>query len=774
MPAIQIPVSGMTCAACQSFVQRTLEQQPGVRTAAVNLMTQNATVTYEPAETSPERLVDAIRETGYGAEMPAAGHSALEDQEQQEREQSREFMRLRRKAGVSLVAGAVAMVVSMPLMSAGGHGQGSTTDPLLRWSMHTLDPVLRAWLPWLYLPSPAFWSYFLLVLTAAVMFWAGRHFYTKAWAALRLRSADMNTLIALGTGAAFVFSASATLAPSFFVARGVAPDVYYEAVILIIALVLVGNTLEGRATRRTSAALRKLVALQPKTARVLRSGAEQDVPIEQIRRNDTVLVRPGERIPVDGVVLSGASSVDESMLTGESMPLEKAPGARLIGGTLNQSGALRFEANTVGAESVLAHVVRLLREAQGSRAPIQKLADRISAIFAPAVVGAAVLTFVGWRFLAPGTPVFHAVAAAVAVLIIACPCAMGLAVPTAVMVATGRGADRGILIKGGEALQRLEAVDTVVLDKTGTITRGQPAVTDVLMLDSKLSELELLRLAGSLEKSSEHPLAAAVARYASERNLELGDAEEFQAQPGKGAVGKVRGVSVAIGNASLMESLGVPADVAEAERLAQDGKTPLLVSVEGQLAAVIGVADTVKPSSAGAVRELRQMGMRVLLLTGDKERTARAVGREVGIEEVVAGVLPAGKLDEVKRLQAQGRVVAMAGDGINDAPALAQADVGIAMGSGADVAVDAGDVTLMRSDPQGIVEAIRLARGAMRVMRQNLFWAFLYNSVGIPIAAGVLYPLWGLQVSPVLASAAMAFSSVSVVTNSLRLGRKQL
>jgi Cu+-exporting ATPase len=771
--SVRIPVSGMTCAACQSFVQRTLEQQPGVHGATVNLMTQSAMVAYAPAETSPEKLVEAIRETGYGAEMPAAAASPLFEQEAQNEEQAREFRRLRRKAAVSLGAGLLAMALSMPLMHGYGHTQ-AITDPLLRWSMRTVDPALRAWLPWLYRPAPGLWSYVLLALTAAVMGWAGRHFYTKAWAALRVRSADMNTLIAMGTGAAFLFSAFATLAPGFFLARGVAPDVYYEAVILILALVLVGNTLESRATQQTSAALRKLAGLQPKTARVARDGREQDVAIEEIRSGDRVVVRPGERIPVDGVVTSGGSSVDESMLTGESMPVEKGPGDRVIGGTLNQTGALRYDATTLGAASVLAQVVRLLREAQSSRAPIQRLADRVAAVFAPAVLAASVLAFVGWRLLAPQASIFQAVAAAVAVLIIACPCAMGLAVPTAVMVATGRGADRGILIKGGEALQRLERIDTVVLDKTGTVTEGRPAVTDLFLLNPTMSEAELLSLAGSLENASEHPLARAVARFARDRGAEIQETKDFEALPGQGAAGTVRGRRVAIGNAAFANAQGARGQAPAAERLAADGKTPLLVAVDGALAAVLGVADTVKPASAEAVRRLRRMGLRILMLTGDNERTAQAIARQVGITEVVAGVLPAGKVELVKRLQAEGRVVAMVGDGINDAPALAQADIGIAMGSGADVAIEAGDVTLIRSDPGGIVEAIALSRSAMRVMRQNLFWAFLYNTLGIPIAAGILYPVWGLLVSPVLASAAMAMSSISVVSNSLRLRRWKL
>jgi Cu+-exporting ATPase len=771
--ALTISISGMTCASCQSFLQRTLEQQPGVRSAPVNLITQTAAVIYEPTMTSPEKLVEAVREAGYGAEIATPGNSPLEEQDAKDRNGEREFLSLRRKAIATLAAGAVAMIVSMPLMGAFGHAH-SAGDPLLRWSMDWLDPVLRSWLPWLYAWNPAVLRYLLLVLTAGVMGWAGRHFYTKAWAALRVRSANMNTLVALGTGAAFLFSAFATFAPGFFLSRGVTPDVYYEAVILIIALVLVGNTLESRAMRQTSTALRKLAGLQSQTARVLRGGGEQDVPLDQVRRGDVVLVRPGERIPVDGVVLSGSSSVNESMLTGESMPVEKASGDQVIGGTINQHGALRCEATTLGADSVLAQMMRVLHDAQSSRAPIQRLADRISAIFAPAVVAAALLTLIGWWLLAPSASAFQAVAASVAVLIIACPCAMGLAVPTAVMVATGRGAERGILAKGGEALQRLERIDTVVFDKTGTLTEGRPAVTDLVMLAPGMREDELLASAASLENSSEHPLADAVVRFAKQRGVHLNEPDEFEARPGQGAIGTVRGRSVAIGNGSLLESIGIPHEVSAAESLAAEGKTPLLVAIDSNLAAVIGVADKLKDTSAQAVRELAHKGLRVILLTGDTQHTAQAIAAQTGIDEVVAGVLPRGKLDVVKRLQQEGRTVAMVGDGINDAPALVQADVGITMAAGADIAVEAGDVTLMRSDPRGVAEAIALSRSAMRVMRQNLFWAFLYNTVGIPIAAGVLYPVWGLQVSPVLASAAMALSSVSVVSNSLRLRRLRL
>lgn len=718
MPAerVTFPVTGMTCAACQSFVQKTLEKQAGVEAATVNLMLNNATVTYQPSATTPEALVEAVRETGYGAEMPRPEESVLEQQKERDAELDREYTDKRNRAIVSLAAGVIAM---------------------------TMPPG------WLLLP-----------LTVVIMAWAGRQFYVKAWSALRHGTSDMNTLITLGTGSAFAFSAAATLFPQFFVAHGVAPDVYYEAVIFIIALVLTGNALESRAKRRTAAALRALVDLQPETARVVQGASEIEIRVEHLKPGDVIVIRPGDRLPADGVVVSGASSVDESMLTGESLPVEKAVGDRVIGGTINKSGALQYRATALGAESTLSQIVHLLREAQGSRAPIQKLADRISAVFVPVVVGIAILTFVVWMVLAPQEGLVRAMTAAVTVLIIACPCAMGLAVPTAVMVATGRGAHYGILIKGGEALERLETVNTVVLDKTGTITEGRPDVTRSQV------EGEALRLAASLEHSSEHPIAEAIVRHARAGAIALAEAQQFEARAGLGAVGTVEGHPVRIGNAALMEEAGIPSTSLPGGR---EGTTALYVAVDGRYAGSIEVADTVKPSSLEAIRRMREMGLKVVMMTGDHPRTAAAVAGQVGVDDVVAGVLPAGKLERVKGLQKEGGIVAMVGDGVNDAPALAQADIGITMATGADVAIEAGDVTLMRSDLRGVAEAIALSRATMRVMRQNLFWAFLYNVIGIPIAAGALYPMFGILLNPILASAAMAFSSVSVVSNSLRL-----
>jgi Cu+-exporting ATPase len=771
---VDIPVQGMTCAACQASVQKALQRQPGVVDASVNLMMKNAAVTYDPAVTRPEALVEAIRDTGYEAELPRPEQTAFEEQEARDRANEEEFRNLRRKALASGAVGVVAMIVSMPLMASGTH-RGPVADPFMRWAMESLTPALRAALPWLYRIEPAILSWSLLALTLGVMAWAGRHFYVRAWSGFRHHSADMNTLVAVGTGAAFLYSALATVAPGFFLSRGVAPDVYYEAVVIIIALILTGNAFEARAKSRTSAALRGLVALQPKTARVLREAQEVDVPVETVKSGDTVAVRPGERIPVDGEVLSGASAVDESMLTGESMPVEKTAGDRVIGGTINRTGAFRYRATTLGADSVLAQIVRLMRDAQGSRAPIQRLADRVSGIFVPVVLSLAIATFVVW-YVADGSAV-RAFAAAVAVLIIACPCAMGLAVPTAVMVATGKGAELGTLIKGGEALQRAGDVTTVLLDKTGTITEGRPTVTDVIPAPgAPRGADELLRVVAALESSSEHPLADAVVRHARERNLAFMTPEEFQSVTGQGVVGVVEGSFVAAGNEGLMADYAAdPAPLAaDAERLTGEGKTPVYVAIDGRLAGLLAVADPLKATTREAVARLKKMGLEVVLLTGDNRRTAEAIAREAGIDRVVAGVLPEGKVAEVRRLQQAGQVVAMVGDGINDAPALSAADLGIAIGTGADVAVEASDVTLMRGDPRGIASAVELSRRTMRTMRQNLFWAFIYNVIGIPIAAGVLYPAFGILLSPILASAAMAFSSVSVVANSLRLRRARL
>ncbi len=772
---ITLPVEGMTCAACQANVQRALTAAPGVTKAAVNLMMHEATVHYDPAATNPEQLVAAINDTGYVSHLPGPADSASQDDER-ERALAKEYATLRTKSIVSLVLGAIAMVVSMPLMGAGAHvhspegsasSVSSAADPLIAWTMRVLDPPVRALAPWLYAINPRTLMVLLLAATVLVMAWAGRHFYVRAWKGLRHRNADMNTLIAIGTGAAFIYSAVATFVPGWLAAEGGRPDVYYEAVIIIIALVLLGNAMEARAKRNTTRALRQLATLQPSTARVRRDGREVDVPIAGVHAGDLVIVRPGERIPVDGVIAQGASAVDESMLTGESIPVEKVAGDRVIGATINASGGLEITATSVGASSVLARIVSLMKEAQGSQAPIQRLADRISAVFVPVVLSIAVATFATWMIVPASPSITSAMTAAVAVLIIACPCAMGLAVPTAVMVASGRGASAGVLIKGGEPLERLADIDTVVFDKTGTLTAGTPKVVDARILTGEREWT--LALIAAVEARSEHPLAKAIASYPDKAGHHT--VADFNAAAGRGVTAKVDGHPVVVGTVAFLEQSGI--DTAAAREVstswAAQGRTVVVAAIDGTVAAIFAVADTLRPEAAGVIASLRRRGLRAVMLSGDRKTTAEAIAKQVGIDEVIAEVLPDGKVDAIKRLQQGGARVAMIGDGLNDAPALAQADVGMAMASGTDIAAEAASVTLMRSDLTGVEHAIVLAKKTMKTMKQNLFWAFIYNVVGIPVAAGVLYPAFGILLSPILASAAMAVSSVSVVSNSLRL-----
>ncbi|HET9702940.1 MAG TPA: heavy metal translocating P-type ATPase [Vicinamibacterales bacterium] len=778
---VTLPVEGMTCAACQANVQRALTQAPGVQKAAVNLMMHEATVHYDPSATDPARLVEAINDTGYVSRVPAApAHAGAED-EQRERAYEREYKALRLKSIASLLLGSAAMIASMPLMGTGEHGVHGGGDPLIAWAMQVLDPPIRRVMPWLYGFTPLTIQLGLLVSTTVVMAWAGRHFYVRAWKGLRHRTADMNTLIAIGTGAAYVYSVAATLWPGLFGAETARADVYYEAIVIIIALVLLGNAMEARAKRNTTRALRELAKLQPSTARVRRDGVEVDVSIADVRSGDLVLVRPGERVPVDGVVRHGAGAVDESMLTGESLPVDKATGDRVIGATVNMSGSLEIEATSLGASSVLARIVTLMKEAQGSQAPIQRLADRISAVFVPVVLSIAVATFAAWMIV-PGQPALSsAVTAAVAVLIIACPCAMGLAVPTAVMVASGRGAAAGVLIKGGEALERLAGVDTIVFDKTGTLTQGTPRVVDVY-IDSGWDRHDVLRMVGAVERKSEHPLAKAIVEYVGarlsspDRRAEARpDAEvavnDFMAVAGKGVFANVDGHSIIVGTQALLAESKVDTATVSGTISAWTARanTVVLAAVDGRVAAAFAIADALRPEAAAVVASLKRRGLRLVMLSGDRRATAEAIAMQAGVAEVIAEVLPDGKVAAIRSLQQGGHTVAMVGDGLNDAPALAQADVGMAMASGTDIAGEAASVTLMRNDLTGVEQALVLARKTMQTMKQNLFWAFIYNVVGIPVAAGVLYPAFRILLSPILASAAMAFSSVSVVSNSLRL-----
>ncbi|MEP7325062.1 MAG: heavy metal translocating P-type ATPase, partial [Gemmatimonadota bacterium] len=716
---VTIPVTGMTCAACSARVERALRDSPGVETANVNLMTSEATVEFSPSATSPETLVAAVRATGYGAEVPASDHSGHHDHAAED---------LRPKLLLSLVAAALVMLLPMlPL-------------------------------------APSTVRFLLLGVTLPVIGWAGRHFYSRAWKAFRHHSADMNTLIAVGTGAAFLSSAGVTLAADWFTTHGIPPHVYFEAVVWIIALILLGNHLEARARGKASEAIRLLIGLRPAEVRVLRQDREVVIPLEQVQVGDEIVIRPGERIPLDGTVLNGSSAVDESMLSGEPVPVEKTLGASVTGGTLNGLGTFRFRVTRIGEQTVLARIIRAVKEAQGSKPPIQRLADRISAIFVPVVISIAIATFVIWFDVGPAPAYLHAMVAAVTVLIIACPCAMGLAVPTAVMVATGRGAGMGVLIRGGEAIELASKATVVILDKTGTVTEGRANVVGVHALSDSTP---ILQLAASVEHGSEHALGQAIVTAAQAGGLTLEPVEDFAAFPGRGVMAKSGGRRVLVGNRQLLLENGVELDPAGAG--ADASGTAVFVVIDGKLAGWLDIADRVRPTSAAAVQELKSMGLEVVMITGDNWETARRVAHEVGIEKVRAEVLPEHKRDAVAQFQSEGHVVAMVGDGINDAPALAQADIGIAMSSGSDIAIEAGGITLMRNDLAGVPRALRLTRRALDVIRQNLFWAFIYNLACIPIAAGILYPGLGLRLSPAMAAAAMAISSISVVTNSLRL-----
>ncbi|WP_078062852.1 heavy metal translocating P-type ATPase [Solirubrum puertoriconensis] len=742
-----LDIEGMTCASCVNFVERALNRTPGVERAVVNLATEKATVAYHPTQTDRAALEAAVVNAGFGvAAPPALTTSAAERNEELERQKAAAFAKLKRRFGVAAALTAVIMPASM----------------LMLW------PALMARI------SMTALNYALLLLTVPVLLYSGREFYTSACHAFHHRAANMDTLIAVGTGAAFLYSLVATVAPQVFTSRGIIPEVYYDTTATIITLILLGKVLELRAKTQTSAAIRKLIGLQARTARVLHpDGQEADVPIEQLRLNDVVLVRPGEKVATDGVVLEGRSAVDEAMLTGESLPVAKQPGDNVFGATLNKTGSFRFRVTKVGADTMLAHIIKMVEDAQGSRAPIQRLADKISAIFVPTVVVIALLTFVLWFDLAPVEARLPlALVNFVAVLIIACPCALGLATPTAIMVGSGKGAEHGVLVRNAEALQKAHQVTAVLLDKTGTITRGEPSVTDFVPTLGATAPAQLLALLAAVERQSEHPLAEAVVRYAEQQGTEKLAATEFEAYEGRGAGATVAGQQVLIGNRRLLAEHHIvltPEQEQQAERLLKEVKTVLYAAVGGQLAAMVAVADTVREFSRAAIQRLQGLGIEVVMMTGDNRHTAAKVAEQVGIKRYFAEVLPQDKASKVKELQAEGHTVAMVGDGINDAPALAQADVGMAIGSGTDVAMEAASITLMRSDLQGVVTAISLSRQTIRIIKQNLFFAFVYNTLGIPVAAGLLYPFFGILLSPMLAAAAMALSSVSVLTNSLRL-----
>ncbi len=723
---VSLRITGMHCAACASRVEAALRETEGISEANVNFATEQAGLVYDDERLGLERIAAAVEAVGYGLVMPGA-----EDVEREARE--RELRTLRRRLWFSLAAVAVIMF-------------GTHIVPLPAWV--------------------------LLAVATPVQFWAGAGFYRGAWSALRGRFADMNTLIAVGTSAAYFYSLVVTIAPSFVARVGAEVHVYFDTSAMIITLILLGRTLEAGARGRASEAIRRLVGLQAKTARVLRDSEEVDVAIEDVVIGDVVVVRPGERVPVDGEVVEGESALDESMVTGESMPAEKRPGDPVVGGTVNLSGGFRFRASRVGADTVLAQIIRLVQEAQATKAPIQRLADRVAGIFVPIVIAVAVITFVVWLLVGPNPT--YAVVAAVAVLIIACPCALGLATPTSLLVGTGRGAELGILIRSAEALEVAGAIDTVILDKTGTLTRGVPQVTDVIAGPGR-DETSVLRLAASAERYSEHPLGQAIVRAARERGIDIPQAADFKAISGLGVSARIDGAAVLVGSGRLLAEQGVTVDAMQghAGSLAGEGKTAVLVALNGEVIGAIGLADVAKAEASEIVRGLKEMDLRVAMITGDNARTAEAIGREVGIDDVRAEVMPDQKAEALKALQAEGRRVAMVGDGINDAPALAQADIGIAIGRGADIAMESADITLVRDDLRLVPEAIRLSRATLRNIKQNLFFAFFYNSLGIPVGAGVLYPVIHTLLNPAIAAAAMAFSSVSVVTNALRLRRYQ-
>jgi len=735
---ITLPVTGMSCAACQSHVERALRSTAGVSEASVNLLTNSAKVSFNPAAAKPEDLIAAVREAGYDAELPAESFQPAAEKPGDEGG-------LRAKAIATLAGGVLVM--------------------LLMHAQVWFAPIA----PVLFRVSTAELESTMLAITLLGMVWGGGIIYRQAWTAAIHRSTNMNTLVALGTGAAFAYSLAATVAPGIFLRHGMHPDVYYDAVLLIIGFLLLGRWLDARAKRRTLDALHEFMKLQPQSARVLRDGREAEIPLAQVIPGDVVVLRPGERVPVDGLVVSGTTSIDESLMTGESLPVVRQTGDRVIGGSLNFDGVLEYRATSIGADSVLGQMMRLVEEAQGSRAPMQQLADRVSAVFVPVVLGLAAATFLIWIIAGGGAG--RAFAVSVAVLVIACPCAMGLAVPAALTVAIGRGAQLGVLFKGGESLERLARVDTVVLDKTGTLTAGKPEVVAVRAVKG-FSEEDVLRLAAALEQRSEHPLAKAILSAAEKRGLTVLPADEVRAVPGKGIQGIVEGRHVAAGNVALLMEQGITLpQTARTTSSPQAGTTLMYVIREGSLAGAIEARDTLRASAAEAMAGLRRMGIRTAMLTGDTAATAEAIAQAAGIEEVWAGLLPEQKLAKIRELQGQGRRVAMAGDGINDAAAISQSDAGLAMGTGADLAREAGDAILLHGEPAQILDAVMLARRALRTMRQNLGWAFGYNLLGIPIAAGVLYPAFGILLSPAVASAAMALSSVSVLSNSLRLRR---
>lgn len=736
---VLLPIQGMSCAACVSKVEKALRSVKGVTQANVNYATERASVEYLPEEVTLRDLRRVVQDAGY--EVLDVKEEDIVEKERLVRE--RELSRLKWK----FITGLLLLVPILFFM----------------WGASLLEGIGI---------SRRINFFIQFLLATPVQFWVGRQFYSGFWKAAKNKTSDMNTLIAVGTSAAYVYSLIVTVLPQWIMVKGFMVDVYFDTSAAIVVLILLGRLLEARAKGRTSEAIKKLMGLQPKTARVIRNGNEMDISLQEVVPGDIIIVRPGEKVPVDGVVKEGYSSVDESMVTGESIPVEKRVGDKVIGATINKSGSFQFEATRVGKNTVLAQIIRLVQEAQGSKPPIARMADIIASYFVPVVILIAIATFLIWYFFGPAPSLTYAFLNFVAVLIIACPCSLGLATPTSIMVGTGKGAENGILIRGAEALETAYQLNTIVLDKTGTLTKGEPSVTDIV--ESKgFTPKEVLTLSASAERRSEHPLGDAIVKKATEGGLTLLDPKDFQAVPGQGIEATIDSKRILLGNKRMMDERRVTLNGMgdQSEKLSLEGKTPMFLAVDGKIAGVIAVADTLKADSRRAVEALRRMGLEVVMLTGDNRRTAEAIAKQAGVDRVLAEVLPEMKAEEVKRLQSEGKRVGMVGDGINDAPALAQADVGIAIGTGTDVAMEASDITLIGGDLKGIVTAIALSKATIRNIKQNLFWAFAYNTILIPVAAGVLFPFFGILLNPIFAAGAMAFSSVTVVSNALRLRR---
>jgi len=742
---ITLPIQGMTCASCVNKVEKALRSAKGVLQVNVNLATERASIEFIPEMVSIRDLKKVVKDIGYQVLDVRVGDSTLREEDIVEKERlvrEAELSRLKLK----FIIGALLLAPILFLMYG-----ASFLEKRIGLS-HQANFFLQ------------------FLLATPVQFWAGLQFYVGFWKATKNKTSDMNTLIAVGTSAAYLYSLIVTFVPHWIMVRGLEMMVYYDTSAAIIVLILLGRFFEARAKGKTSEAIKKLIGLQPKTARVIRDGHEVDIPVEEVTPGDIVVVRPGEKIPVDGMIEEGYSSVDESMVTGESLPVEKKTGDAVIGATINKTGMLKFEATKVGRDTVLSQIVRLVQEAQGSKPPIARMADIIASYFVPVVISIAIITFITWYFFGPPPTLTYAFLNFIAVLIIACPCALGLATPTSIMVGTGKGAENGILIRGAEALETAHRLNTIVLDKTGTLTKGKPSVTEVIET-KKFKSKEILIYAASAERGSEHPLGEAIVKKAKEEGVNLFDGKDFQAIAGFGIEATVDSKKILLGNAKLMEEKGVGLEglAEKAQRLSNEGKTSMFLALDGEAAGIIAVADTLKENSKKAVEAFHQMGLEVVMLTGDNERTASAIANQIEVDRVLADVLPEKKAEEVKKLQSEGKKVGMVGDGINDAPALAQADVGIAIGTGTDVAMESSDITLIGGDLRGVVTAIALSKATIRNIKQNLFWAFAYNTILIPVAAGVLFPFFGILLNPIFAAGAMAFSSVTVVSNALRL-----